>query len=49
MSVLYRAEELVKSDLLGKSDPYAVLTFGKQAGKSKTLTNTQVGVYGYES
>jgi hypothetical protein len=40
-----RAEELVKNDLLGKSDPYAVMTFGKQTGKSKTIANSQVGNY----
>jgi hypothetical protein len=44
-----RAEDLVKSDLVGKSDPYVVLTFGKQSGKSKTVANSQVGTSGPSS
>jgi hypothetical protein len=44
-----RAEDLVKNDLLGKSDPYAVMTFGKQTGKSKTIANSQVGNYSQKS
>jgi Ca2+-dependent lipid-binding protein len=37
---LVKARNLIKADMIGKSDPYAVLTFGKQKGKTKTVKNT---------
>ena len=39
---LIKAAKLVKSDLIGKSDPYAVLKFGQQAAKTKIVNNSQV-------
>jgi Ca2+-dependent lipid-binding protein len=37
---LVKARNLVKADIMGKSDPYAVLTFGKQKDKTNTIKNT---------
>jgi hypothetical protein len=37
---LVKARNLVKADIIGKSDPYAVLTFGKQKDKTNTIKNT---------
>jgi hypothetical protein len=37
---LIKAKNLVKADLMGKSDPYAVLKFGKQKEKTNTIKNT---------
>jgi hypothetical protein len=39
---LLKAENLMKRDLLGKSDPYAVLKYGHQVVKTNTVKNTQV-------
>ena len=39
---LLKAKELVKSDMIGKSDPYAVLKYGQQVVKTSTVNNTQV-------
>jgi hypothetical protein len=39
---LIKAAKLVKSDLIGKSDPYAVLKYGTQMVKTQTINNTQV-------
>jgi Ca2+-dependent lipid-binding protein len=39
---LIKANKLVKSDLIGKSDPYAVLKYGQQVVKTHTINNTQV-------
>jgi Ca2+-dependent lipid-binding protein len=38
---LIKARNLVKSDVIGKSDPYAILKFGKQKQKTNTINNTQ--------
>merc|ERR1711874_5126 len=38
---LIKAKELIKSDLMGKSDPYAVLSYGKQKQKTSVVKNTQ--------
>merc|ERR1719402_915793 len=38
---LIRGKNLIKSDLIGKSDPYAVLKFGKQKDKTNVAKNTQ--------
>jgi hypothetical protein len=39
---LMKAENLMKRDMLGKSDPYAVLKYGQQVVKTNTVKNTQV-------
>ena len=39
---LVKASKLVKSDLIGKSDPYAVLKYGQQTAKTHTINNSQV-------
>ena len=41
---LIKATKLIKSDLIGKSDPYAVLKFGQQIVKTQTINNSQVPV-----
>ena len=37
---LVKGRNLVKADIMGKSDPYAVLKFGKQKEKTNTIKNT---------
>ncbi len=37
---LIKAKNLIKADLTGKSDPYAVLKFGKQSDKTNVIKNT---------
>jgi Ca2+-dependent lipid-binding protein len=37
---LIKARNLVKADIMGKSDPYAILKFGKQKDKTNTVKNT---------
>ncbi len=37
---LVKAKNLVKTDIMGKSDPYAVLKFGKQKERTNTIKNT---------
>ena len=39
---LVKANKLVKSDLIGKSDPYSVLKYGQQTAKTHTINNSQV-------
>merc|ERR1719309_1411919 len=36
-----KAKELIKSDMIGKSDPYVVLKYGRQQDKTKVIKNTQ--------
>ena len=36
-----KAKELIKSDMIEKSDPYVVLSYGKQNQKTKVVKNTQ--------
>ena len=36
---LIKAKNLIKSDLIGKSDPYAVLKYGDQSDKTKVIKN----------
>ena len=36
---LIKAKNLIKSDLIGKSDPYAVLKYGDQSDKTKVVKN----------
>ena len=38
---LIKAKNLIKTDMIGKSDPYAVLKYGKQKDKTKVAKNTQ--------
>ena len=38
---LAKAKDLIKSDLVGNSDPYAVLTYGLQKHKTPVVKNTQ--------
>merc|ERR1712173_227319 len=44
-----KARELVKSDVLGKSDPYAVLSYGKQKDKTKVIKNSQEPQWNHEA
>ncbi len=37
---IIKARNLIKTDIMGKSDPYAVLKFGKQKEKTNTIKNT---------
>jgi len=37
---LIKGKNLTKADIVGKSDPYAVLTFGHQIDKTNTIKNT---------
>ena len=37
---LIKARNLIKADIMGKSDPYAILKFGNQQDKTPTLKNT---------
>ena len=36
---LIKGRNLIKSDLIGKSDPYAVLKYGNQSDKTKVVKN----------
>merc|ERR1712013_309729 len=36
-----KAKELIKADMIGKSDPYAVLSYGTKTEKTKVVKNTQ--------
>ena len=38
---LIKAKDLIKTDMIGKSDPYAVLKYGDQKDKTKIAKNTQ--------
>ena len=46
---LLKAKDLVKSDVFGKSDPYAILSFGQQKDKTPVAKNTQNPVWNHES
>ena len=46
---LLKAKDLIKSDVFGKSDPYAILSFGKQKDKTPVAKNTQNPVWNHES
>ena len=37
---LIKGKDLIKSDLIGKSDPYAVLKYGDQQDKTKVVKNS---------
>ena len=38
---LVRAKDLIKTDIIGKSDPYAVLRYSDQQDKTPVMKNTQ--------
>ncbi len=38
---LIRAKDLIKTDLIGKSDPYALIKFDNQQDRTPTMKNTQ--------
>merc|ERR1719431_1683424 len=38
---VHQAKDLVKSDMIGKSDPYAVVSYGNDKVKSKPVKNSQ--------
>ena len=38
---LIKAKNLIKTDIMGKSDPYAVLKYGNQKDKTPVVKNTQ--------
>ena len=38
---LIKAKELIKADIIGKSDPYAVMKYGNQTFRTKTVNNSQ--------
>ena len=37
---LIKAKNLIKSELIGKSDPYAVLKYGDQSDKTNIVKNS---------
>ena len=43
-----KAKDLIKTDMVGKSDPYAVIKYGKQKFKTPTVKNTQEPKWDYE-
>ena len=47
---LIRAKDLMKTDMIGKSDPYAVLKYGPaQQDKTPTIKNTQNPLWNHGS
>merc|ERR1711874_419795 len=44
-----QAKDLVKGDMMGKSDPYAVVTYGDDKVKTKTIKNNQNPQWGFET
>eukprot|EP00091_Calanus_sinicus_P002783 TRINITY_DN12891_c0_g1_i1.p1 TRINITY_DN12891_c0_g1~~TRINITY_DN12891_c0_g1_i1.p1 ORF type:complete len:151 (+),score=46.64 TRINITY_DN12891_c0_g1_i1:214-666(+) len=44
-----KAKDLIKADIVGKSDPYAVLIYGKQLQKTKTIRNTLEPQWNHEA
>ena len=46
---LLEAKDLTKTDLVGKSDPYAILSHGNQKFKTDTEKNTQNPKFNYEA
>jgi Ca2+-dependent lipid-binding protein len=45
---IYKAKNLEKTDFIGKSDPYAVIEFGKQSFSTKTVKNNQNPEWNYD-
>ena len=46
---IVQARDLVKTDLIGKSDPYAVVTYGNDKIMTKTVKNTQNPDWNFEA
>ena len=46
---LVKAKDLIKGDMFGKSDPYAVLKFGSQKDKTPVVKNSQNPEWNHES
>merc|ERR1740128_1455228 len=46
--IIHKATSLVNKDIIGKSDPYAVIEYGKQKSKSKTIKNNLNPVWEHE-
>lgn len=46
---LIKAKDLIKTDMIGKSDPYAVLKYGNQKDKTKVAKNTQNPLWNHSS
>merc|ERR1719278_1057618 len=46
---LVKAKDLMKSDIIGKSDPYAVVKYGRQQDKTKVIKNTQEPQWNHET
>ena len=46
---LIAAKDLVKGDIMGKSDPYAILSHGNQKFKTDTVKNTQNPEFNYDA
>ena len=46
---LVRAKDLIKTDMIGKSDPYAVLSYADQKDKTPVVKNTQNPKWGHSS
>ena len=46
---MVKAKDLVKTDMIGKSDPHAILEYGKQAKKTPVAKNTQDPEWNYEA
>ena len=46
---LVRAKDLIKSDIIGKSDPYAVIKYADQGDKTSVAKNTQNPVWNHSS
>merc|ERR1719320_1552914 len=44
-----KAKELIKTDMIGKSDPYVVISYGKQNEKTKVVKNTQEPQWNHEA
>ena len=44
-----QAKDLVKEDIMGKSDPYAVVTYSDDKVKTKTVKNNQNPEWGFET
>merc|ERR1719431_565969 len=46
---IHEGKDLVKADLIGKSDPYAVVTYGKDKVKTKTIKNNLNPEWNFET
>ena len=46
---IIKAKDLIKSDMIGKSDPYAVIKYGRQQDKTKVTKNTQEPIWNHQT